>query len=355
MTINHSCWPLFGDDLTMARDWIKLRLNSSQIDVRIGHQALSLGLTEEVLELLAETNRFNELAAAQLNFRIARLNNEPNPYDKLLTETIKNQLSKIINKELAQSNTINVAINGGIGDHLEALSLVIPWAKSKYIKINIHIDQQRQAQLSAILSKFSWINVEASGGIPILALRGWIKGNSNATYGSWIKLNSKSMASNKLVCCWKAEGSGDKFSAYCRSIPFELVYEFYEFILSKRDCTIQDISDWNQWERAKLMYLGINLLNPNTGDLLDLAKVVENAEVVTIDTALAHLCAAMGHRAIVLLPKFADERWIELNNKGSTYATHLTLLRNQVFGNWKPCIGTLIQILLGKCGNLIAN
>ena len=233
--------------------------------------------------------------------------------------------------------------------------MVIPWAKSKYIKINIHIDQQRQAQLSAILSKFSWINVEASGGIPILALRGWIKGNSNATYGSWIKLNSKSMASNKLVCCWKAEGSGDKFSAYCRSIPFELVYEFYEFILSKRDCAIQDISNWNQWERAKLMYLGINLLNPNTGDLLDLAKVVENAEVVTIDTALAHLCAAMGHRAIVLLPKFADERWIELNNKGSTYATHLTLLRNQVFGNWKPCIGTLIQILLGKCGNLIAN
>ena len=339
----------------MARDWIKLRLNSSQIDVRIGHQALSLGLTEEVLELLAETNRFNELAAAQLNFRIARLNNEPNPYDKLLTKTIKKQVSKIINNELTQSKTINVAINGGIGDHLEALSLVIPWAKSKYIKINIHIDQQRQSQLSAILSKFSWINVEASGGIPILALRGWIKGNSNATYGSWIKLNSKSMASNKLVCCWKAEGSGDKFSAYCRSIPFELVYEFYEFILSKRDCTIQDISDWNQWERAKLMYLGINLLNPNTGDLLDLAKVVENAEVVTIDTALAHLCAAMGHRAIVLLPKFADERWIELNNKGSTYATHLTLLRNQVFGNWKPCIGTLIQILLGKCGNLIAN
>ena len=89
MTINHSCWPLFGDDLTMARDWIKLRLNSSQIDVRIGHQALSLGLTEEVLELLAETNRFNELAAAQLNFRIARLNNEPNPYDKLLTEQSK--------------------------------------------------------------------------------------------------------------------------------------------------------------------------------------------------------------------------------------------------------------------------
>lgn len=118
MTSNHSCWPLFGDDLTMARNWIKYRLNSSPIDARIGHQALSLGLIEEVIELLGETNRFTELAAAQLNFRIARLNNEPNPYDKLLTETIKNQVTKIINKELAQSNTINVAINGGIGDHL---------------------------------------------------------------------------------------------------------------------------------------------------------------------------------------------------------------------------------------------
>ena len=349
MTINHSCWPLFGDDLTMARDWIKLRLNSAPIDVRIGHQALSLGLIEEVIEILGETERFTEQAAAQLNFRIARLNNEPNPYDKLLTKTVKTQVSKIINNELTQSNTINVAINGGIGDHLEALSLVIPWAENKGIKVNMHIDQKRKTQLSAILSKFSRINIEANGGIPILALRGWIKGNSDNTYGSWIKLNNKSIASNKLVCCWKAEGSGDKFSAYCRSIPFILVYEFYEFILSKRNYTIQDISNWNRWERAKLMHLGINLLNPNTGNLLDLAKVVENAEVITIDTALAHLCAAMGHRAIVLLPKFADESWIELNNEGSSYATHLTLLRNQVFGNWKPCIGTLIQILLGKC------
>lgn len=349
ITSNHSCWPLFGDDLAMARVWVKLRLNSFPIDVRIGHQALSLGLIEEVIMLLGETNRFTELAAAQLNFRIARLNNEPNPYDKLLTKRIKNQVTKIINKALVLSQPINVAINGGIGDHLEALSLIVPWAESNHIKVNIHIDQQRQAQLSAILSEFSWINIEASDGIPILALRGWIKDNSDATYGSWIKSNSKSIESNKLVCCWKAEGSGDKFSAHCRSIPFKLVYKFYEFILSKRDYTIQDISNWNQWERAKLMYLGIDLLNPNTGNLLDLAKVVENAEVITIDTALAHLCAAMGHRAIVLLPKFADERWIELNNKGSSYATHLTLLRNQVFGNWEPCIGTLIQILLGKC------
>lgn len=201
MTSNHSCWPLFGDDLAMARDWVKFRLNISPIDVRIGHQALSLGLIEEVIELLEETNRFTEIAAAQLNFRIARLNNEPNPYDELLTEAIKNKVNKIINNELAQSNAINVAINGGIGDHLEALSLVIPWATSKCAKVNMHIDQQRQTQLSAILSKFSWINIKASGGIPILALRGWIKDNSDATYKSWIESNNKLKESNKLVCC----------------------------------------------------------------------------------------------------------------------------------------------------------
>lgn len=339
----------------MARDWVKFRLSSSPIDARIGHQALSLGLIEEVIELLGETNRFTELAAAQLNFRIARLNNETNPYDKLLTKTIKQQVSKIINKELAQSNAINVEINGGIGDHLEALSLVVPWANSKCVKVNMHIDQQRQGQLSAILSNISCINLKASGGIPILALRGWIKDNSDATYTSWIESNNKLKESNKLVCCWKAEGSGDKFSAYCRSIPFKLVYEFYEFILSKRDYTIQDISNWNRWERAKLISLGVKLLNPYTGNLLELSKAVEKAEVITIDTALAHLCAAMGHGAIVLLPKFADERWIEINNQGSSYATHLTLLRNQVFGDWKPCIGTLIQILIGRDGNFVAN
>lgn len=264
-------------------------------------------------------------------------------------------MSKIINNELTQSNTINVAINGGIGDHLEALSLVIPWAENKGIKVNMHIDQKRKRQLSAILSKFSRINIEASGGILILALRGWIKDNSDATYGSWIESNSKSIESNKLVCCWKAEGSGDKFSAYCRSIPFEIVYKFYELILSKRDYTIQDISSWNRWERAKLSSLGVKLLNLYTGNLLELSKAVEKAEVITIDTALAHLCAAMGHGAIVLLPKFADERWIELNNQGSSYATHLTLLRNQVFGDWKPCIGTLIQTLLGRDGYFVAN
>lgn len=339
----------------MARDWILLRLNNYPIDLRIGHQALSLGLTEEVNELLGETNRFTELAAAQLNFRIARLNNEPNPYDRLLTKTIKEQVSKLINKALVLSKPINVAINGGIGDHLEALSLIIPWAESNQVAVNIHIDQQRNAQLSAILRNCSCINIEGTNGIPVLALRGWIKGNSDENYGSWIESNSKSTASNKLVCCWKAEGSGDKFSAYCRSVPFEIVCKFYELILSKRDYTIQDISSWNRWESAKLSSLGVKLLNPSAGNLLDLARVVEKNQVITIDTALAHLCAAMGRRAIVLLPMFADERWIELCNQGSSYATNLTLMQNQMFGNWRPCIGTLSQILLSRDGNFVAN
>lgn len=99
----------------------------------------------------------------------------------------------------------------------------------------------------------------------------------------------------------------------------------------------------------------MKLLNPSAGNLLDLARVVEKNEVITIDTALAHLCAAMGRRAIVLLPMFADERWIELYNQGSSYATNLTLLRNQIFGNWRPCIGTLSQILLSRDRNFVAN
>ena len=50
--------------------------------------------------------------------------------------------------------------------------------------------------------------------------------------------------------------------------------------------------------------MGVKVLDPRQGTLLDLAQHCRVSRVVTIDTALVHLCAAAGQRADLLLSAF---------------------------------------------------
>ena len=65
--------------------------------------------------------------------------------------------------------------------------------------------------------------------------------------------------------------------------------------------------------------MGINVLDPRRGTLLGLAERCRISRVVTIDTALVHLCAAAGQRADLLLSTFPDERWQELHRPDHHY------------------------------------
>ena len=66
--------------------------------------------------------------------------------------------------------------------------------------------------------------------------------------------------------------------------------------------------------------MGVKVLDPRNGTLLELVQLCRVSRVVTIDTALVHLCAAAGQRADLLLNAFPDEHWKNYSSRRTTTA-----------------------------------
>ena len=92
MTGLHSPWPLFGDDLELARSWLRPQLQGV-ISLRTGHQAISLGMGDALLDgFRAGESRAEAKALRRWHFRIARLHGEANPYRHLLPEGLHERI-----------------------------------------------------------------------------------------------------------------------------------------------------------------------------------------------------------------------------------------------------------------------
>ena len=349
----HSPWPLFSNDLDLARSWLRSELNSVP-SLRAGHIAISLGMGDELLDhmhsglLHADPN-----AVRQWRFRLARLRNETNPYRQLLPEGLFEQSLEALAISKLQGKTLEVELNGGIGDHLEALSLIIPWAKSSGIPINLAMSDDRQQQIEPLLPQGKLIkciskNITNTNRVPIMALRAALMNEATPIlYNEWApKPQSKEKERFRYLCCWRAEGVGDKFSAHSRSIPWTLVYNFYQKLITRSDkACIIDITNWKGWESARLGAIGINMVDPRKGSLLKLIGQCQNSHVITIDTALVHLCAASGVEANLLLNIFPDERWQELNKPAHNYGQLVKLWRSPHFGSWEDITSSLVDSL----------
>ena len=123
-----------------------------------------------------------------------------------------------------------------------------------------------------------------------------------------------------------AAGDGDKLSRWARSLRLKDTRELIKRINSY--CSkITDISVWKEWELTYLNQVNIARYDPTKGDIMDLAKLVADHKfVITIDTAMAHLCAAANKKCIVMLPRYYDERWNELMQENTSYRENCTLV-----------------------------
>ena len=88
--------------------------------------------------------------------------------------------------------------------------------------------------------------------------------------------------------------------------------------------------------------MGVEILDPRKGTLLDLVQRCQISQVVTIDTALVHICAAAGRQAALLLSAFPDERWEELHQPEHHYGQLIKLWRSSQFGSWSTVLSSLI-------------
>lgn len=83
-------------------------------------------------------------------------------------------------------------------------------------------------------------------------------------------------------------------------------------------------------------------LDPTADFAATAALVCQLDLVITVDTAMAHLCGALGQRAWVLLPASADPRWLRQRSDSPWYPT-LQLWRQPSNGDWLEVIDRVVK------------
>ena len=87
-------------------------------------------------------------------------------------------------------------------------------------------------------------------------------------------------------------------------------------------------------------YFGNELL-----DFSDTAGIVDAMDViVTVDTSVAHLAAAMGKKVFILLPFSPDWRWL-LERVDSPWYPTMRLFRQPTFGDWDAVLKQIVEFL----------
>ncbi len=81
-------------------------------------------------------------------------------------------------------------------------------------------------------------------------------------------------------------------------------------------------------------------------DFADNAALIENLDlVISVDTAMAHLAAAMGKPTWILLPFNCEWRWLE-NRKDSPWYPSVKIFRQLRQGAWEPVIQAVLEDLV---------
>ena len=350
MTPVHSPWPLFSDDLELAQSWMRDQLNRFPMTNEAGHTALNIGLRDEIEQHLSsqpKDNRDEQSSDDQFRFRLARIDGARNPYRELIPRCHHSNICRFV-AEAAQSQTpLAVQLFGGLGDQLELMSLVLPWSSRHCVPLRLMAEEKRCQLLAPLLPDHASIEpFDPDKCTPFsqgMAIRlGLFEHDPASCFTAWISTKTTNPNPHRMVCCWRAEGRGSALSAHSRSVPFSLVHSYYQRLMEQEpETTIVDITAWQPWEKQRFQQLGITLQNPVALGLTGLVNLCLGRRVLSIDTALIHLCAAMGQAADLLLPHFPDERWVELSHPQNSYGQHLSIHRSTQFGSWSSVMSSL--------------
>jgi len=88
-------------------------------------------------------------------------------------------------------------------------------------------------------------------------------------------------------------------------------------------------------------------LDPDANFAATAAKICELDLVITVDTAMAHLCGAIGHNGWVLLPWSADPRWLRQRSDSPWYPA-LRLWRQPSSRDWHAVINEVVKTVMNS-------
>jgi hypothetical protein len=351
----HSPWPLFSQDEALAKHWLLNRWQEPDVNPQLLHWGLHFGLHEELKAWLRlQGERISRAQQCKLWFRLARLEGRRDAALAFLEPVTLRNGAEHLQTVKSEAGGLRIRLNGGIGDHLQDLTLIHSWSAPKQTAVILETTAARQQQLQRLIDPVPWLNILSTTCPPSehpLTSFGFtafaFTSDASLHYSPWLsKCSDQETTNHRLVCCWRSEGSGDALSSFLRSVSLPEVLEFYTELRSRQPgLQIVDISGWKDWERPSLLKQGIELHNPAQGDVADLQQLLCNATVVSIDTALCHLCACMALPAWVLLPRYADERWLLLRQTQHCYGQVLQFLQQEQQGSWDQTLQRLLTEL----------
>lgn len=155
----------------------------------------------------------------------------------------------------------------------------------------------------------------------------------------WRNMVSQS-TSAKIGIVWS--GTPKDENDHNRSIPLELLNPLLEMPLAFH-CLQKDLSLRDKEKLAT--YPNVHIHAAEIGDFADTAALVSAMDlIISVDTSVAHLAAAMDKPVWILLPFAPDFRWL-LERRDSPWYPSALLYRQPSIGNWPAVIKQVCEKL----------
>ena len=115
---------------------------------------------------------------------------------------------------------------------------------------------------------------------------------------------------------------------------------------------VSGLSEINDLEDGRFVTLFADTIDTAHGRFMDTAAIISHLDlVITVDTAIAHLAAALGIETWNLLPEPADWRWM-INRSDTPWYPMMRLFRQSKRGNWQGLMYNVQQALKEKTNTL---
>lgn len=149
----------------------------------------------------------------------------------------------------------------------------------------------------------------------------------------WQKEQSLTSQKLKIGVVW--QGGKNTDTDTIRSIPLSLFSQLFqvnaEFYCLQKEITLKDMTILNQ-------YTNVHYWHNEIESFMDTSAIIEQMDlVISVDTSVAHLSAAMGKTTWILLHYSPDFRWL-YQGENSIWYDSVRLFRQKLDYDWKPVI-----------------
>ncbi len=154
------------------------------------------------------------------------------------------------------------------------------------------------------------------------------------------KKNNIKKKNLNIGICWQgiAQNTRDKY----RSIDINKFYSFFnlsknnkvKFYSLQKDIRVDD---------NRVLDIAVDFK-----DFYDTSVAIKSLDlVISVDTAIVHLCGALGVKTCLLLPYLSDFRW-GLNSSKSLFYKSVTIFRQEAVNQWQKPIDLVKKIIYKK-------